>query len=179
MTKGQTCANCGAASAARTYCHLCHQYFEGEPDGHGLGECVSLCPGCLSNMAETDETGKEIPCVSCCKLAELEASWQAEREFLYALREFKKSVDNAVTAAFLSMTDDLGATDPREAIEHIRHEFRDAEMKFQQRIRVRSGPQPVPAQCPHCGIPLSGMNSNPDECLHKPTAAQPIPEVKP
>src|SRR5208282_1931251 len=55
---------------------------------------------------------------------------------LEALREFKKSVDNAVTVAFLSMTDDLGATDPREAIEHIRREFRDAEMKFQQRIRV-------------------------------------------
>ena len=22
--------------------------------------------------------------------------------------------------------------------------------------------------CPHCGVPLTGMNSNPDECLHKP-----------
>lgn len=21
--------------------------------------------------------------------------------------------------------------------------------------------------CPHCGVPLTGMNSNPDECLHK------------
>ena len=50
------------------------------------------------------------------------------------LQEFKKSVDKAVTVAFLSMTDDLGATDPREAIEHIRREFRDAEMKFQQKL---------------------------------------------
>jgi hypothetical protein len=58
---------------------------------------------------------------------------------LEALREFKKSVDNAVTVAFLSMTEDLGATDPREAIEHIRREFRDAEMKFQQRVRVLNG----------------------------------------
>ncbi len=22
-------------------------------------------------------------------------------------------------------------------------------------------------RCPHCGVPLTGMNSNPDECLHK------------
>jgi len=56
------------------------------------------------------------------------------------LREFKKSVDNAVTVAFLSMTDDLGATDPREAIEHIRREFRDAEMKFQHKMH----------RCPTC-----------------------------
>jgi hypothetical protein len=55
---------------------------------------------------------------------------------LEALREFKKAVDNAVTVAFLGMTDGLGATEPREAIEHIRREFRDAEMKLQQRIRV-------------------------------------------
>lgn len=58
-----------------------------------------------------------------------------ERDELEALRAFKKSVDNAVTVAFLSMTDDLGATDPREAIEHIRREFRDAEMKFQTKRR--------------------------------------------
>jgi hypothetical protein len=56
---------------------------------------------------------------------------------LEALREFKRSVDNATTVAFLSMTDDLGATEPGEAIEYIRREFRDAEMQFQQRVRSR------------------------------------------
>lgn len=65
------------------------------------------------------------------RLIELEAE---------ALREFKKSVDNAVTVAFLGMTDQFGPpVDPRTAIEHIREEFRDAEMKFQSRIRAMNG----------------------------------------
>ena len=35
-------------------------------------------------------------------------------------------------------------------------------------IDEASAPAP-PSQptCPHCGVPLTGMNSNPDECLHK------------
>ena len=94
------------------------------------GSC-SGCSASLSAKIETTEAAQaeesEAREVMRTRLAELE---------LEALREFKKSVDNAVTVAFLSMTDDLGATEPREAIEHIRREFRDAELKFQQRIRV-------------------------------------------
>ena len=34
---------------------------------------------------------------------------------------------------------------------------------------------PSPPTCPHCGVPLTGMNSNPDECLHKPAPVKDAP----
>src|SRR5690349_18601915 len=35
----------------------------------------------------------------------------------------------------------------------------------------------VEAKCPYCGVPLTGMNSNPDDCLQKPSEPAPSEEV--
>lgn len=40
---------------------------------------------------------------------------------------------------------------------------------------IRQGEQ---AKCPYCGVPLTGMNSNPDDCLQKPSEPAPSEEVR-
>lgn len=55
----------------RTYCHLCHQYFDGDALGaHGLGECVGVCERCMSTEPEVNGKFCE-PC------REIEEAWDA------------------------------------------------------------------------------------------------------
>jgi hypothetical protein len=68
-----------ATEPRRTYCHLCRSYFEGAPDGHGLGECVELCEICLQNQADIDtrDVGKTTPCAPCRRVLQLAEALRA------------------------------------------------------------------------------------------------------
>jgi len=57
------------AAEAATKCHLCDGAMpDGDTDGHGLGECVDICPTCGGSGDGERNTGPDPcdePCATC------------------------------------------------------------------------------------------------------------------